>query len=155
MKKSQSTSVFVVVTLLLVLACSSVSVIFAKASKSTKTTKWERMIANFDHSLNSEIRGVRMSTVEFVGRYKISNFESKLIEMLNEEDVIEDKQLIALSLFQLGTINSIEGIKKSAVESNNKEYKEFCSKLLKKFWEYDKLRSDYFEDLVVYTSELN
>lgn len=104
---------------------------------------------NFAKCLESENHGVKMCTVEHIGRYKLSNFEDDLIEMLSEVNDTKDKQIIALSLSQLGSLKSILAIKDSQKNITNIEYNKFVSELLENFNEYDKLRSEYFEALVV------
>lgn len=154
MKKSQSTSTISVVFFVLLFSCFSISSIFAQTDVSKKDAKWKLIMENYEHSLNSDVRGVKMSTVEFIGRYKMSNFETKLIEMLKSEENVTDKKLMALSLFQLGSLNSIAEIRNSALASSDKDYKNFCADLLEKYQQYDQLRSDYFEDFVVYTYDI-
>jgi HEAT repeat protein len=114
-----------------------------------KQAKYELALKNILRNLGSENHGVRISAVELVGRYKISDFENILIEMLDDEKVEKDKEVIALSLFQLGSLNSITTLNRSLQNSNDDEYKYFAENLLKKYNEYDKLRTEYFQDLVV------
>ncbi|MFZ1289473.1 MAG: hypothetical protein WAR79_05265 [Melioribacteraceae bacterium] len=115
----------------------------------SKYVKMELAMKNLEKSLKSENHGVKMSTVEHIGRYKLSNFEDELIEMLNEEKGIKDKQIMALSLSQIGSLKSILAINNSVKNSVEIEYINFCSGLLDNYNEYDKLRSEYFEVLVV------
>lgn len=122
---------------------------FAQNSKLINDNKMEDIIANYQHSLNSENDGVRMAVVEYVGRYKISHFEDKLIELLREEQETQHKEIIALSLFQLGSLRSISELKNSLTSSKDLEFRGFCKCLIEKYGEYDKLRSEYFETLVV------
>ncbi|MBK8944019.1 MAG: hypothetical protein IPM32_02005 [Ignavibacteriae bacterium] len=115
----------------------------------SKHVTLDLIMENFAKSLESKNHGVKMSTVENIGRYKLSNFEEELIEMLEESEDTKDKQIIALSLSQLGSLNSINAIKNSVKNSTDNEYKNFCSELLYSYNEYDKLRSEYFEAFVV------
>jgi len=90
-----------------------------------------------------------MSTVDNIGRYKISNFENRLIEMFEKETNREYKEKIALNLFQLGTLKSITALKTGSVTSSSHDLRKFCSDLLKKYEEYEKIRSEYYNGLVV------
>lgn len=135
-------------SLIIFLASNYISMNYAQNGKSLNSDKMKVTMESYERYLDFENHGIRMSVVEYVGRYKMSNFENKLIEMLNNEQDAEDKQIIALSLFQLGSLKSITEIKNSLLISNDDSYKEFCSSLLHKYEEYDKLRSEYFETLV-------
>ena len=110
---------------------------------------YESTMKNYVRSLNSPNHGVRMSAVEIIGRSKMTYFEKALIEMLEKEQDEKDKEMIALSLFQLGSLNSITALKNNLSVSNNFKYEKYLKNLLNKYNEYDKLRTDYFEDLVV------
>ena len=154
MKKAQTTKALIVLSLILLFVSSSVTMVLAESGKSNEDAKLELIMANYEHSLNSDIRGVRMSTVEYVGRYKMSNFETKLIELLKVEQNTTDKKIIALSLFQLGSLNSIAEIRNSTLISDDPEYNNFCYDLLEKYQQYDQLRSDFFEGFVVYTYDI-
>ncbi len=115
----------------------------------SKYVKMDLAMKNLEKSLKSENHGVKMSTVEHVGRYRLSNFEDELIEMLNEEEGTKDKQIMALSLSQIGSLKSILAINNSVTNSVDIEYNNFCDELLANYNVYDKLRSEYFEVLVV------
>lgn len=112
-------------------------------------SNYESTMKNYLRSLNSPNHGVRMSAVEIIGRSKITYFEKTLIEMMEKEQNEKDKEMIALSLFQLGSFNSITALKNNLRVSNNLKYEKYLKNLLNKYNEYDKLRTDYFEDLVV------
>lgn len=149
MKKLSTCVRFLILSLIIIFTSNSISILYAQDSKSINSNSVKDVYANYEKNLNYGNRGVRMSVVEIVGRYKISYFEKKLIKMLNNEQDTKDKQIIALSLFQLGSLNTIEELRNSILQSNNQEYNEFCSSLLDKYGEYDKLRSEFFETLVV------
>ncbi len=110
--------------------------------------KYELMMKNYMNCLKDGNHGVQMSAVEIVGRFKMSYFENTLIEMLKNEKNEKDKEMIALSLFQLGSLNSISVLQNSLKTTSDVKYGTFLSNLLKKYNEYDKLRTEYFEDSV-------
>lgn len=118
-------------------------------TKSGKPLDMELIMKNFERGLNSENNGLSMSVVEQIGRYKMTNFENNLIEMLKDEADEKNREIIALSLFQLGSLKSIVALRNSLEDSNNFKYDKFCNCLLNKYNEYDNLRTEYFEDLVV------
>jgi hypothetical protein len=125
------------------------------SKEAIKSGRMELILANFERGLCSENHGVRMGAVQHVGRYKMSKFEDCLIELLDKEEKQEDKEIIALSLFQIGSLNSINALKNVVKNSDNEQLKSFCFDLLRKYDEYDKLRTDYFEDLVVSINDQN
>lgn len=148
MKKVKVISKYLVLLLVTFYMNNSISTTYAQNSRFSKSEKIKMIMANFKKSLNSENHGVRMQTVEHVGKYNMSNFEEKLIEMLHDEQNTNDKKIIALSLFQLGSFNSIAELRNSLFKINDIEYIEFCSDLLSKYKEYDKFRTEYFETFV-------
>jgi hypothetical protein len=154
MRKLQATKNISIQFLIIVFTIISFSYVYSQdsdvAKKHTKLN-YDLVMSNFEKNLNSENHGVRMCTIENIGRYKMANFENDLIELLKNEQNIEDKKIIALSLFQLGSFDSILELKNSVINSNNNEYKEYCTNLFNKNVELDKLRSEYFENLLVYT----
>ncbi|MCB0748230.1 MAG: hypothetical protein KDC90_12290 [Ignavibacteriae bacterium] len=149
MKNLKTAVRYFILSIIIVFASISFSDIYAQSNKLAEFNTMEDIVANYGKSLNSENHGVRMCTVEYVGRFNMSNFESKLIEMLNNEQNTEDKKIIALSLFQLGTLKAKKELRNSFLTSTDNDYKEFCSGLLEKCKEYDKLKTEYFETLVV------
>lgn len=149
-KTTKKVSAFLLISALAISASLPINAQSYITSKNmSKHVTFDLIMENFAKSLESKNHGVKMSTVENVGRYKLSNFEEELIEMLAESEDTKDKQIIALSLAQLGSLNSINAIKNSVKNSTDNEYKNFCSELLFSFNEYDKLRSENFEAFVV------
>ncbi|MCB0747123.1 MAG: hypothetical protein KDC90_06610 [Ignavibacteriae bacterium] len=149
MKKSKSAAGYFILSIIILFISNSISLIYAQSNKLSNYDKIELMMANYEKALNSDNEGLRMCTVEFVGKFNMSNFEDKLVDMLKDEQNTENKKIIAFSLFQLGSLNSIAELRNSFTQSNDDDYKEFCSGLLEKYKEYDKLKSEYFESLVV------
>lgn len=149
MKKINTYTKYLMFSMLIVLASSAITQINAQKNDFLKRDDIGAIVANYTKSLNSENHGVRMCTVEYVGKFSMTNFESKLIEMLNSTENTMDKKVIALSLFQLGSLQSISELKNSYYTSSDSDYKEFCSTLLEKCGEYNKLRLRYVESLVV------
>ena len=49
----------------------------------------------------------------------------------------------------MGTLNSISAIKNAEYNSADKKLKEFCSNLLKKYNLDEKVRTDYFDKVVM------
>lgn len=153
MNKSVITKKNRMIVFLTIFAIVSLSSIFAQEpkidNKAVKHVTMELILANFENALCSDNNGVRMGAVEHIGRYNISNLENCLIELLDAETNNKNKETIALSLFQIGSLNSIAALRKTVNETNDSKLKEFCSRLLEKHNEYEKVRTDYFEDLVV------
>jgi hypothetical protein len=140
---------FISVFALLILATFQMNAQNYITSKNTSDyVTLDLIMKNIEKSLDSENHGVVMSTVENIGKYKLSNFEDNLIEMLGETEDTNDKKIIALSLAQLGSLNCINTIKNSVIENSDTEYTDFCEELLSSLYAYDKLRSKYFEAFV-------
>lgn len=120
-----------------------------KTVSTKKNVSMDIVLANLNTGLASENPGLRMSTVQNIGKYKISNFEDKLIEMFNNTEKYNHKETIALSLFQIGSLKSMEALQKAYNESNDSKVKHLCSELLERYEEYEKIRTEYFNNLVI------
>jgi len=138
-----------VLAIVIILTSNSFSVVNAQNVKFLNGNSIDAIKANYERSLKSENHGVRMCTVEYIGRFNLTNFEDELVEMLNSTQNTKDKKIIAFSLFQLGSLQSINALRDSFVGSNDNSYKEFCCVLLDKCGEYNQVRLDYFDSLVV------
>lgn len=154
MKKLNTIKKFLILTTIIFFTSNSISLVYSQNGELINGNKIEDIIANYEKSLNSENHGVRMSTVEYIGRYQMTNFEDKLIEMLTNTQTLKDKKIIALSLFQLGSLQSIKVLGDSFLASNNPNYKEFCRNLLDMSEEYIQLRLKYFESLAASMPEI-
>jgi HEAT repeat protein len=69
--------------------------------------------------IKSENDGIKRSSIYFVGKYKIADAEDLLIKQLNKEQNPDNRILIALVLYKLGSENGILTIKKLAAIDNN------------------------------------
>ena len=149
MKKFTTITKSLVLSIVIIFTSNSISSVYAQNVEFLNGNSIEAIKTNYEKCLNSENHGVRMCTVEYVGRFNLTNFEDKLIEMLKNTQNTKDKKIIAFSLFQLGSLQSINILRDSFLSSNDKNYKEFCCVLLDKCGEYNQLRLDYFDSLVV------
>jgi len=153
MKKSLKIKKSMVIFFLVIFSITSLTSIFAQETKNdneiVKHVTMELILANFEKALCSNNHGLRMGAVDLVGRSNISHFEDHLIELIEEEESYKDKERIALSLFQFGSLKSINALRDIKENSDDKELKEFCAELLQKFEEYKKVRNEYFEGISV------
>lgn len=120
-----------------------------KTVSAAKNVSMKIILANLNAGLESENPGLRMSTVQNIGRYKISNFEDNLIEMFNNTEEYNHKETIALSLFQIGSLKSMGTLQKASEESSDIKVKHLCLELLERYEEYEKIRTEYFNNLVI------
>jgi HEAT repeat protein len=70
-------------------------------------TSNEYALQNLIAGINSENDGVRRSSIYFAGKYRIAEVEDELISQLKEEENPSTRILIALVLYEMG---SIEGL---------------------------------------------
>jgi len=73
---------------------------------------------NLIMALSSPNDGLRMSAVYFIGKYKLTEFEKDVIELMEKETDTNSKKLLAVCLFQMGTNCCIANLEKIAKSSS-------------------------------------
>lgn len=87
---------------------------------------------NLITALYSPNDGLRISAVYFIGKYKFTEFEKEVIELMEKETDTNNKKLLAVCLFQMGTNCCIANLEKIA-KSSSEEDKEFYLELISKY----------------------
>ena len=75
----------------------------------------EVAMKNFEMALNSDNTGLRMSAVNYIGKYKLTSFEDLLIEKLKNADKFYEQRALAVALYQLGTLSGIAALNEFSV----------------------------------------
>jgi len=78
-------------------------------------------LQNILSGIKSDNEGVKRSCIYFAGKYKIAETEAALIEQLKLEEDPSTRILIALVLYELGSMEGLEVVKKLALEDENWE----------------------------------
>jgi len=78
-------------------------------------------LQNLLAGIKSDNEGVQRSSIYFAGKYRIAESESALIEQLNTEENPSTRILIALVLYELGSMKGLEAIRELA--RNDKDLK--------------------------------
>ena len=108
--QSKLLSLFVVVMLLI-----SVSSLPAQNNSIKDLTLNKYALQNLLAGIKSDNEGVQRSSIYFAGKYRIAESESALIEQLSEEENPSTRILIALVLFEMGSIEGLDAVKKLAL----------------------------------------
>lgn len=74
---------------------------------------------NLKMGIHSENEGVKKSTIYFAGQYKIKETAADLINQLENEENASVRVLIALALFEIGSEDGIEAVRKLSVNDRN------------------------------------
>ena len=108
--QSKLLTLFVVVILLL-----SVSSLPAQNNSIKDITSNKYALQNLLAGIKSDNEGVKRSSIYFAGKYRIAESESALIEQLSKEENPGTRILIALVLYEMGSLEGLEAVKKLAL----------------------------------------
>lgn len=109
----------------------------------------ELAMKNLEMALSSDNPGLRMSAIQFVGKYKITAFEDELLDMLYESNNFKEQRSITVSLYKLGTLSSIASIIEYGKVTDSKYMKEFCKELVSHYQKEEIEKSKYINSLVI------
>ncbi len=108
--QSKLLSLFVVVILLI-----SVSSLPAQNNSIKDITSNKYALQNLLAGIKSDNEGVQRSSIYFAGKYRIAESESALIEQLSKEENPSTRILIALVLYEMGSLEGLDAVKKLAL----------------------------------------
>ena len=109
----------------------------------------ESAMKNLEMALNSDNPGLRKSAIHFVGKYKITAFEEKLVEMLYKSDTFKEQRVITVSLYHLGTLSSIASLIDYGNYTDSKNMQAFCKELIAHYEKEETEKVDYVNSLVI------
>ena len=92
-----------------------VSSLHAQNNSIKDVTSNKYALQNLLAGIQSENEGVQRSSIYFAGKYRIAESESALIEQLNKEENPSTRILIALVLFEMGSMEGLEAVRKLAL----------------------------------------
>jgi HEAT repeat protein len=139
--QSKLLSALVVMILLLV-----VSSLHAQNLSIKDLTTNKYALQNLLSGIKSDNEGVKRSCIYFAGKYKIAETESALIEQLKKEENPSTRILIALVLYELGSKEGLEVIKKLALEDENWEVRRMSTHIHNEHIINDLHSSNYFNE---------
>ena len=108
--QSKLLTLFVVVILFI-----SVSSLPAQNNSIKDLTLNKYALQNLLAGIKSDNEGVQRSSIYFAGKYRIAESESALIEQLSKEENPSTRILIALVLFEMGSLEGLDAVKKLAL----------------------------------------
>ena len=106
--KQTSQKFVVVLTVLLMVAITSQS--FSQIKEHVSAKQYAIMVGNLQNGINSDNVGLKRSTIQFSGIYKVTENASLLVSKYKEEKDPDIKNLIAISLFMLGDSEALAQI---------------------------------------------
>lgn len=112
--------------------------------KDLSTNKYA--LQNLLAGIKSDNEGVKRSCIYFAGKYRIAETEAALIEQLNKEENPSTRILIALVLYEMGSKEGLELIKKLAVDDENSEVKRMSTHIQNENIINDLHPSKYFNE---------
>jgi len=112
--------------------------------KDLSTNKYA--LQNLLAGIKSDNEGVKRSCIYFAGKYRIAETEAALIEQLNKEENPSTRILIALVLYEMGSKEGLELIKKLAVDDENSEVKRMSTHIQNEHIINDLHPSKYFNE---------
>jgi HEAT repeat protein len=98
----------------------------------TKTVK-EHALPNLAVGIKSDNEGLKKSSIFFAGHYKIPEMVKPLSEQLRRENDASVRVLIALSLFEIGTAESMEVVKNLAANDRNTRVRNMSRSILEEY----------------------
>ena len=107
---SKLLSLFVLAVLLI-----SVSSLPAQNNSIKDLTLNKYALQNLLAGIKSDNEGVQRSSIYFAGKYRIAESESALIEQLGGEENPGTRILIALVLYEMGSLEGLDAVKKLAL----------------------------------------
>jgi HEAT repeat protein len=84
--------------------------LFAQEPTAYKTFS-KNDVANLVNGISSENTGLKRSAVYMAGKYVVHETENALIEALKSENNEQDRILIALALYKIGSYDGYEAVK--------------------------------------------
>ena len=102
---------FLMVVILLIF----VSSLHAQNNSITDISSNKYALQNLLAGIKSDNEGVKRSSIYFAGKYLIAESESALIEQLSKEENPSTRILIALVLFEMGSMEGLEAVRKLAL----------------------------------------
>lgn len=112
------TARFLTVVLLAVLLTGS---LYAQKNSINDLTSNKYALQNLVAGIQSENTGVKRSSIYFAGKYRIAETESALIAQLKQEKDPSTRILIALVLYEMGSVEGLIAVKELA--QNDKDAK--------------------------------
>ncbi|HSP86547.1 MAG TPA: HEAT repeat domain-containing protein [Ignavibacteriaceae bacterium] len=93
----------------------------------------EVALKNLLVGIQSENEGLQRSSIFLAGKYKLTPAIDVLSEQLAEVENVNTRILIALSLYQIGSVEILPAIKKSAANDDDLKVRKICTEIYNAF----------------------
>ena len=115
--------------LTLIMLFFSTTLLFSQAKSDTGYDLPQIAIDNYLAGALSDNHGLKASCIYFLGKYKVLEANSQLIEQIGDTEDESLKILIAWSLYRIGEDSGLDKLEYMAVNSKSQDVKAFCSNL--------------------------
>lgn len=133
MKLEILSNVKLVVASLSLLFAVNLGELIAQPNSIKEITNHRYALENLLDGIQSENNGVKRSSIYFVGKYRISESEELLIEQLEREQNPNNKVLIALVLYKLGSDDGLNAVKKLAATDRIEKVRRMCTHIYNEY----------------------
>jgi HEAT repeat protein len=120
------------VVLLLTIFLLSSTAIAQKQSISDVTTN-EHALKNLIAGIGSEKDGLKRSSIYFAGKYRIAEVENVLIKQLQNEENPSTRILIALVLYEMGSIEGLLAVQQLAQNDDNERVRRMATHIYNEY----------------------
>jgi len=116
MKSNKLTGSWLLSVVLIFTMLVSTTSLNAQMTSISSITTNKYALKNLTAGIKSDNEGVKRSSIYFAGKYRIAEVESALIEQLGKEKNPSTRILIALVLFEMGSVDGLLEVRKLSKE---------------------------------------
>jgi len=133
MKRSKSTGSWILSIVLIFTMLISTTSVNAQMTPISSVTSNEHALMNLLAGIKSDNDGVKRSCIYFAGKYKIAEAEDALIEQLHNEENSSTRILIALVLYEMGSIDGLLEVNKLSKADINPEVRRMSTHIYNEY----------------------
>jgi len=126
----KATKTFLTAVLLAALLLGSV---YAQKNSIKDVTPNKYALQNLVAGIQSDNTGVKRSSIYFAGKYRVAETESTLIAQLKQEKDPSTRILIALVLYEMGSVEGLLAIKQLAQNDENARVRRMATQIYNEY----------------------
>ena len=107
--------------------------VYAQKSSIKDITSNKYALQNLVAGIQSDNTGVKRSSIYFAGKYRVAETESALIAQLSEEKDPSTRILIALVLYEMGSIEGLLAVKQLAQNDENARVRRMATQIYNEY----------------------
>ncbi len=133
MKSNKLTVSWLIIAVFILTAFISATSVDAQETSISNITSGKYALKNLLAGIQSQNEGVRRSSIYFAGKYKIAEAEKTLIDQLHREKNAGTRILIALVLYEMGSVDGLLEVKKLSKEDIDPKVRRMSTQI---YYEY-------------------